>query len=178
MRDRPGHCSLHWLPELCVPPKPWRSESWQETEHQSSQMVANPPGIQVKRLPFVVEKERCISPGDSTGKESTCNVGHLGLIPGLGRSPGEGNRNPLQYSGLENSVDWRIPWVRKEPDTTERLTLFTFSESAAEPTFLLQGMHWFPPAGPKVNWTGSMRSSSSRAWCLTPRGLADACASH
>ena len=44
-------------------------------------------------------------PGGSAGKESTCNVGDLGLIPGLGRSPGEGNSYPLQYSGLENSMD-------------------------------------------------------------------------
>ena len=39
-----------------------------------------------------------------TGKESSCNAGDLGLIPGLGRSPGEGNGYPLQYSGLENSM--------------------------------------------------------------------------
>ena len=39
------------------------------------------------------------------GKESTCNVGDLGSIPGLGRSPGEGKCYPLQYSGLENSMD-------------------------------------------------------------------------
>ena len=44
-------------------------------------------------------------PGDSAGKESTCNVGDLGSILGLGRSPGEGNGYPLQYSGLENSMD-------------------------------------------------------------------------
>ena len=44
-------------------------------------------------------------PGDSTGKESACNVGDLGLLPGLGRSLGEGNSYPLQYSGLENSID-------------------------------------------------------------------------
>ena len=41
----------------------------------------------------------------SVGKSSACNVGDLGLIPGLGRSSGEGNGNPLQYSGLENSMD-------------------------------------------------------------------------
>ena len=41
----------------------------------------------------------------SDGKESAYNPGHLGLIPGLGRSPGEGNGNPLQYSCLENSMD-------------------------------------------------------------------------
>ena len=44
-------------------------------------------------------------PGGSDGKESACNVGDLGLIPGLGRSPGEGNSYPLQYFGLENSTD-------------------------------------------------------------------------
>ena len=44
-------------------------------------------------------------PCGSAGKESTCNVGDLGSIPGLGRSPGEGKGYPLQYSGLENSTD-------------------------------------------------------------------------
>ena len=48
-------------------------------------------------------------PGGSDGKVSARNVGDLGLIPGLGRSPGEGNGNPLQYSCLENSMD-RGPW--------------------------------------------------------------------
>ena len=44
-------------------------------------------------------------PGGSAGNESTCNAEDLGLIPGLGRFPGEGNNYPLQYSGLENSMD-------------------------------------------------------------------------
>ena len=44
-------------------------------------------------------------PGGSDGKKSTCNLGDLGSIPGLGRSPGGGCDNPLQYSGLENSMD-------------------------------------------------------------------------
>ena len=44
-------------------------------------------------------------PGGSDGKEFTCNMGNLGSIPGLGRSPGEGNVYPLQYSGLENPMD-------------------------------------------------------------------------
>ena len=44
-------------------------------------------------------------PGGSAGKESTCNVGDLASIPGLGRSPGEGKGYSLQYSGLENSMD-------------------------------------------------------------------------
>ena len=44
-------------------------------------------------------------PCDSAGKEPTCNVGDMGSVPGLGRSPGEGKDYPLQYSGLENSMD-------------------------------------------------------------------------
>ena len=44
-------------------------------------------------------------PGSSAGKESTCNAGDLGLIPGSGRSPGEGSGYPLQHSGLENSME-------------------------------------------------------------------------
>ena len=44
-------------------------------------------------------------PGGSDGKASACNVGDPGLIPGLGRSPGEGNGNPLQHSCLENPMD-------------------------------------------------------------------------
>ena len=52
-------------------------------------------------------------PGSSADKESTCNVGDLGLIPGLGRSPGEGNDYPLQYSCLENSVDCIVYGVTK-----------------------------------------------------------------
>ena len=44
-------------------------------------------------------------PGSSDGNESACSVGDLGWIPGLGRSPGEGNGNPLQYSCLGNPTD-------------------------------------------------------------------------
>ena len=65
-------------------------------------------------------------PGGSDGKASACNAGDPGSIPGSGRSSGEGNGSPLQYSCLENSMDWgawqaTVPWGRKESDTTERL---------------------------------------------------------
>ena len=50
--------------------------------------------------------------GGSAGNESTCNVGDLDLIPGLGRSPGEG-KGPLLYSGLENSMDRIVHGVAK-----------------------------------------------------------------
>ena len=52
-------------------------------------------------------------PGGSAGKESACNAGDLGSIPGLGRSPGEGKGYPLQYSGLENSMDSIVHGVTK-----------------------------------------------------------------
>ena len=52
-------------------------------------------------------------PCGPTGKESACNAGDLGLILGLGRSPGEGNSYPLQYSGLENSMDCIVHGVAK-----------------------------------------------------------------
>ena len=52
-------------------------------------------------------------PCDSAGKESACNAGDLGSIPGLGRSPGEGKGYPPQYSGLENSMDLIIHGVTK-----------------------------------------------------------------
>ena len=52
-------------------------------------------------------------PGGSAGKESTCNVGDLGLIPGLGRCPAEGKGYPLQYFGLENSMDCIVHGVTK-----------------------------------------------------------------
>ena len=49
----------------------------------------------------------------SAGKEAACNAGDLGLIPGLGRSLGEGKSYPLQYSGLENSMDCIVHGVTK-----------------------------------------------------------------
>ena len=53
------------------------------------------------------------SPCGSSGKESACNAGDLGSIPGLGRFPGEGKGYPLQYSGLENSMDCIVHGVAK-----------------------------------------------------------------
>ena len=52
-------------------------------------------------------------PCGSSGKESACNVGDLGSILGLGKSPGEGKGYPLQYSGLENSMDDIVHGVAK-----------------------------------------------------------------
>ena len=57
-------------------------------------------------------------PSVSNGKESACNVRDLGLIPGLGRSPGESNGNPLHYSCLENSMD-RGAWEATVHEVTK-----------------------------------------------------------
>ena len=57
-----------------------------------------------------------------SGKESACNAGDLDSVPGLGRSPGEAKGYPLQYSGLENSMDCSL-LGRTELDMTERLFL-------------------------------------------------------
>ena len=100
----PGFPVLHYLPEFvknppwfnsCVGKIPWRRD----------------------RLPTQVFLG---FPCGSAGQESTCNAGDLGLIPRLGKSPGEGKGYPLQYSGLENSMD---SWGHKELATTEQLSL-------------------------------------------------------
>ena len=59
---------------------------------------------------FCGSKSQQCFPGSSDGKESTCNAGDPGLIPGSGKSPGERNGNPLQYSCLENFMD-RGAWL-------------------------------------------------------------------
>ena len=72
------------------------------------------PGVEEAAAGSLDEAEVCCQlgrpcalsfPGGSESKESTYNAGDLGSIPGLGKSPGEGNGNPVQYSGLENSMD-------------------------------------------------------------------------
>ena len=66
-------------------------------------------------------------PGGSEVKASACNAGDLDSIPGLGRSPGEGNGNPLQYSCLENPMDGGAWWatVHRVPKSWTRLSDFT-----------------------------------------------------
>ena len=80
-----------------------------------AQLVKNPPAMQETLVQFLGweicwRQDRLLTPvfldlpGGSAGKESACIVGNLGLIPELGRSPGEGNGYPLQFSCLENSL--------------------------------------------------------------------------
>ena len=68
-------------------------------------------------------------PGGSEVKVSACNVGDLGSIPGSGRSPGEGNGNPFQYSWLENPMDGGAWWatVHRVAKSLTRLRDFTFT---------------------------------------------------
>ena len=79
------------------------------------------------------------------GKGSAFYAGDLGSVPGSGRSPGEGNGNPLQYSCLENPMDggtWLdySPWGRKESDTTERLHSLAHSDYQC---LLFHSVHYF-----------------------------------
>ena len=67
-------------------------------------------------------------PSGPDGKESACNAGDPGSIPGLGRSPGEGNGNPLQYSCLEDSMD-RGAWYATFLEVTKSYTCLTLSSS-------------------------------------------------
>ena len=99
-----------------------------------NQLVKYPPAMQETIVWFLVRKIRWRRdrlpipvflgfPCGSPSKESTCKAGDLGSMPGLGRSPGEGKGYPLQYSSLENSMDYS-PWSSKESDMKEWLSLF------------------------------------------------------
>ena len=90
-----------------------------------AQLVKNPPAMLETPVQFLgwedpLEKGEATHssilglPGGSAGKESACSAGDLGLISGLGRCPGEGKGYPLQYSGLENSVDCIVHGVVKK----------------------------------------------------------------
>ena len=66
-----------------------------------------------RKLKWILLSEKMGFPGGSAGKESACNAGDLGSIPGFGRSPGEGNSYPLQNSGLENSMNYIVCGITK-----------------------------------------------------------------
>ena len=85
-------------------------------------------------------------PCGSAGKESSCNVGDLGSIPGLGRSPGEGKGYPLQYSGLENSMDCIVHGV-----TTDRTQLSDFHFSSLSHFSSESPMSW-EPSQSQIYW--------------------------
>ena len=112
-----------------------------------AQLVKNPPAMQETLVQFLgpedpQRRDRLPTPlflgvpCGSASKESACNVGDLGSIPGLGRSPGEVKGYPLQYSGLENSTV-HSSWGRKESKTTRRLSCQHFTLSYILLTFFL-----------------------------------------
>ena len=98
-------------------------------------------------------------PCGSAGKESACNAGDLGLIPGLGRSPGEGNGYPLQYSGLENSMDCRVHGVA---NSQTRLSDFhkKFTKGMNRDKFPM----WETSRWRIWDWTEGQ--AIGRGWCL------------
>ena len=107
------------------------------------------------------------SPGGSDSKESACSTGDQGSIPGLGRFPGEGNSNPLQYSCLENPMGWG-PWQATIHGVTKSQTwLSEFSHSW---TFLIKWYQNFCYYG-EESWQKELelvRRKAKRLWAKTP----------
>ena len=81
-------------------------------------------------------------PGGSAGKESACNAGDLGSIPELGRYPGEGKGYPLQYSGLENSMDYIVHGVAKSLTRLSTFHSLTHSHSSGGAEQLAPDQSW------------------------------------
>ena len=110
------------------------------------------------------------SPHCSPGKESTCNAGDLGLIPGLGKSPGEGNGYPFQYSGLENSMDRIVHGVAKS--RTQLSEGFPGGSDGKESTcnvrdlYSIPGLGRFPGEGKSypLQYSGLENSMDRGAW--------------
>ena len=98
--DTPG---MHLQTQKCMQNTHWEQTGVPDQRERNIQIHAKLTGF----------------PDSSVGKDSTCNAGDPFLIPGLGRSAGEGIGYPLQYSGLENSMD--CPWGHKELDMVEWL---------------------------------------------------------
>ena len=101
-------------------------------------------------VPFSNAACKLSFPCGSAGKEPTCNAGDLGLIPGLGRSPGEGKISPLQHSGLENSMDCVVHGVIKSQTQLSDFHLLTckFSSVAQSCLTLCNPMDCSTPGFP------------------------------
>ena len=119
-----------------------------------AQLVKNPPAIQETLFNSWVGKIRSRRdmpptllslgfPGGSSGKESACNAGDLGLIPELGRSPGEGKGYPLQYSGLENSMNCIVRGVAKSQAWLNVIYLGKISFHSVLTQFWTSLGHWW-----------------------------------
>ena len=114
-----------------------RQEHWSELPCPPPGDLLN-PGLEPKSLKSPALAGEFGLPCGSAGKESTCNAGDLGLIPGLGRFPGERKGYPLQYSGLENFTDCIAHGVSK---SRTRLSAFHFTS-----------LPLVPPGKPEISY--------------------------
>ena len=141
------------LNQSVVPNKVLNVASWPTYRFLKRQVMwSGVPSLQEFQFVVCIKLILCTVSG-SDSKESTCNVGDLGSIPGLVRSPRGGHGNPLQYSYLEDSHGQRnlkgySPWGHKELDTTEQLS----STLTPQNTLLLARQdairfmnHWIKP---------------------------------
>ena len=92
-------------------------------------------GALYKKFAHSYSRYFIVFPGGSEGKASPCNAGDLGSLPGSGRSPGEGNGNPLQYSCLQNPMDGGAWWatVHGVAKSRTRLSDFTLLHIRTQP---------------------------------------------
>ena len=103
------HTHTHIHTHICICPWSQRIRHDQMTRHSTFIYIY----IYIYSFDWTLLSNKKGFPYGSAGKEFTCNVGDLGSIPGSGRSPGEGNGYPLQYPGLENSMDCTVHGVTK-----------------------------------------------------------------
>ena len=139
-----------------------------------AQLVKNPPAMQEILIQFLHwedrwRRDRLLTPVflgfpcSSAGKESSCNAGDLGSVPGLGRSSGEGKGYPLQYSGLENSMDCIVHGVAK---SWTRLSDFYRSPLTQGTSLVVQ---WLRLHAPNTGDPGSIPGQGTRPHMLQLR---------
>ena len=106
-----------------------------------------PPWLQIFVASVLEHLDSISFPGDSAGKESTCNVGDLGSVPGLGRFRGKGISYPFQYSGLENSMDCIVHGVTKHWTWLSRFHSHFTLIWLLEPVFIIPFLKFELPDG-------------------------------
>ena len=114
------------------------------------------------------EPKNILNPGGSDSKESACNVGDPCLIPGLGRSPGEGNGNLLQYSCLENPRDVGVWWVSVHGSQKVRHNLTMKQQHQPSGSFSAESKLWIK----KIVWQVSLLQRNfqyAQVHCWFPR---------
>ena len=137
--------------EITFPGLPWWSSGWESTcqyrRHRYNPWSGRIPTCYLATRPMwhsywdhMLQLRKFSGfPGGSVGKESTCNAGDPGSIPGSRRSPGEGKGYPLQCSGLDNSMDCIVHGVTK---SQTRLSDFTFTAALVPRAHALKPLRW------------------------------------